>query len=198
MSSIDWYRLKELAERFSPLATTLNFILYALALVVGLAIWSRRRLKSWLLQRARVILGKAVPTETIRAVVSQGYQVPEWMHASRNGEPGIQVHARWTFTNITSAPVQIADVYLKLRPRVHGHAMVRHHEVNKYGCVDLMPRLAVPGDTTFFVFPPIRKPGQDLKATVVIVDNLGNEHCVPVIFRGPKGGQIEAEGTRGA
>jgi len=184
----DWQHIQELAERFSPLATTLNFILYALVIAVGLSIWSRRKLKAWFLRRARAILGKSIPTETIRAVVNQtrGYQGPEWSQALWGSEPGMQVYARWTFTNITNAPVQIASVYLKLRPRVHGHAYVRHPEGDMHGNYMLMPRLPVPGDTRFSIIPPIRKHGEDLDATVVIVDNLGNEHQVPVRFRGPK------------
>jgi hypothetical protein len=150
-----------------------------------LAWWKRRRAA-----RAERASQGRFPTETIRAVLEHvgSYQGPSWSHASRNNgtEHGMQVYARWMFTNIAPRSVKIASVYLDLRPRVHGMALVRHSKENMHGDYFLHPGNPVPGSTSFFLFPAIRKPGQDLKADLVIVDNLGNEHRVRrVVFRGP-------------
>ena len=98
----------------------------------------------------------------------------------------MDVYARWTFTNIVRAPIKLVGAFLDLHPRVHGAVLVKNPRADDHGNYALVPGLPTPGSTHFTIFPTIRKPGQDLKATVVLVDNLGNEHRTHVVFRGPK------------
>ena len=78
------------------------------------------------------------------------------------------------------------STYLDVRPRVHGVVFVRNSRAEMYGDYFLQPAVPVPGNTSFTIFPAIRRPGQTLKATVVVVDNLGNEHRFPVVFQPPR------------
>jgi hypothetical protein len=100
----------------------------------------------------------------------------------------MQVHANWTFTNLTTKPLKIARVYIR-HPHVHGKVYLHHPSREVPGPNFLPPDLPLPGSTEFWIQPPTDVRGQDLKVTVVFVDNLGNECPVSgVIFKGPAGG----------
>jgi len=179
--------VQQLASIWEPILVALLALLLILGIIFKVP---GKILAGWKLWKEKPSGKATLPTETIRAVLEHvgSYMGPEWGHATRTKtqEKGMDAHARWTFTNITKGPIKIVDAYLDLRPPVHGIVWVRHHKSDMHGDYFLMPGLPVPGSTDFTMFPPIRKPGQDLKATVVLVDNLGNEHRAKVVFRAPK------------
>jgi len=168
--------------------------------VIHLPHWvseSARRLGEATFKRAlpwfRRAAGRVVETDSLRAVLNptSGYGPPAWHEAGTGGEahrPLMQVRAIWTFTNLTNMPLQIAAVYLRIKPRTYGSVMLHHPTRNEAYFGPLRPGVPTGGSSNFMVDPPRRKPGQDLKATVVFVDNLGNECPVPgVVFKGPSG-----------
>ncbi len=165
---------------------------------MGLPHWAMeamRRLGEATYQRviplARRVAGRVVKTDTLRAVLNptSGYGPPDWSEAwsGRDRQPLMQVHSVWTFTNLTQEPLQIATAYLRIKERPHGAVFLIDPRREGPGPRLLPPGVPLDGTLHIMFGPPVRKPGQDLKATVVFVDNLGNEIPVHgVRFRGPR------------
>ena len=153
---------------------------------------SARRLGEATFKRAlpwfRLAAGRVVETDSLRAVLdpTSVYGPPAWYEAGTGEKPLMQIHANWTFTNLTRMPLQITTVYLRIKQRPHGMVHLSHPTREEVGPRLLPPGVPLRGSLHIMFGPPVRKPGQDLKATVVFVDNLGNECPVPeVVFKGP-------------
>ena len=157
---------------------------FDLAVRTGDAVYKRAVLP-W----ARHFAHRVVDADSLRAVLdpTSGYGYPSWSVGQLgDGRPAMQVHANWTFTNLTDKPVKIASVHIR-HPRASGTVYVRHTTRETWGPNNLLPpHLPLQGSTQFWIAPPVRRRGKDLKVTVVFVDNLGNECPVSgVVFKAP-------------
>jgi hypothetical protein len=64
---------------------------------------------------------------------------------------------------------------------------IRDPKDNIFGRYPILPGATTEVCTDFIVKPPILEEGQDFKTTVILIDQLGNEHKVKnVVFKGPK------------
>jgi hypothetical protein len=121
-----------------------------------------------------------VPRHTIRVVGDTPWgQGARWFEGTVGNQPAMQVVGNyWHITNISDGLVHVLAVHLK-RPRMTG-------------AIQLTPAGGIPRGATveasfmFWVQPPIRKAGSDLKATIIFVDQFGNEHAVKTVFAGPQ------------
>jgi hypothetical protein len=165
----------------SPLGIGVIGSLIAAAIVAALK-WG----KDWFRRSWRFVTRyrPRVPRETIRAIPN--VHETWWALGSMNGKPAMQVVARWHITNIIDAPVFLLRAFL-LHPRTEAQmVLVGHPDRNVYGRYPIEPGSTTEGSTDFWIVPPIRKEGEELNATIVLVDQYGNEHKVKgVVFRGP-------------
>jgi hypothetical protein len=98
-------------------------------------------------------------------------------------EPAMQIVGRWYVTNITTSDVRVLAARLRRRSPT-GMVATRDIESNRLGRVSIPP-----GDTSevsvdFWVQPPVRREGEEFRATVVLIDQFGNEHEVRnVVFK---------------
>ena len=125
-----------------------------------------------------------VPRETIRVLPQ--IQGCWWGNGSVSGKPAMQVVGKWHVTNITGDNVLLLGVKT-LKPRTEGHVFTRHPRENIYGSYPILPGETTEVSSDFWIVPPMRKEGEDLKTTVVLIDQYGNEHKIKnVVFKGPK------------
>jgi hypothetical protein len=142
-------------------------------LMLAIVTWSRRHSGD-----------VTIPRETVRIMPQPGGH--EWHMGSVDGRPAMQVTSRWFCTNITKQPVRLLGSYLT-RPRTRGSVAVKDVGSNFFGLYDIPPQVTTQANAHFWVQPPTRKAGQAFTATVVIVDQFGNEHKVKnVDFRGER------------
>jgi hypothetical protein len=146
--------------------------LAAVVILAGVVLKYWRRAVTWVRVTWRKLRYNSYPRDTIRVVK---HPDPSWWHmGSVSGEPAMQVVGTWYVTNITDTAVRVLAARLE-NPR-------------RDGTVSLTQPIS-PGDTTrvatdFWVSPPVRSEGQEFRATVVLVDQYGNEHRVKnVVFR---------------
>lgn len=138
-----------------------------------------KKATQWLQQQ----LSSQIPRETIRIVANERESF--WANGgSVAGKPATQVEARFVATNIVNTPVQILQARIRSPKTTAAMILVRHPDKNIYGDYALLPRVPTPGSASFFLEPPIRKQkGEDFIATIVLTDNLGNEHPKKLTFR---------------
>ena len=123
-----------------------------------------------------VVRQPRIPRETVR-IVPDAHRCLWSDGATVGDKPATQVMADFHATNIARLPVTIVQARIKSPATVATMVTVRHHQGNFDGMYELMPGLVTAGRAVFFIQPPIRKKrGEEFKATVVFVDNLGNEH----------------------
>ncbi|MCI0691128.1 hypothetical protein L0337_03870 [candidate division KSB1 bacterium] len=126
----------------------------------------------------------SVPRETIRII-------PElrgcWWHmGSSNGQPAMQVVGHFNVTNITDNQVFVLAARIS-KPRTDGSVSVQHPKHNLFGTFPILPKNLNKISADFWIRNPVRKDGQDFNATLVFVDQFGNEHKVKnVIFKSDK------------
>lgn len=122
-----------------------------------------------------------IPRETIRIVPQPAGH--RWHMGSVASRPAMQVVSDWFITNITNQPIHLVGAHIT-RPRTNGFVLVRHPQRNIYGPYVIPPGFTTEATADFWIQPPVRKVGQDFKATIVIVDQFGNKHAVrKVLFR---------------
>lgn len=125
-----------------------------------------------------------VPRETIR-VLPQIHGC-FWGNGSVSGKPAMQVVGKWHVTNITGDNVLLLGVKT-LKPRTEGHVLTRHPRENIFGSYPILPGETTEVSSDFWIVPPMRKEGEDLRTSVVLIDQYGNEHKIKnVVFKGPK------------
>lgn len=107
----------------------------------------------------------------------------------------MQVVGRWHVTNITGDNVRLLGARI-LKPKTEGHVLTRHPHENIFGSYPILPGETTEVDSDFWVIPPMRKEGEDLKVSVVLIDQYGNEHKIKnVVFTGPKPKEPNKEET---
>lgn len=134
-----------------------------------------------------------VPRETIRILPQM--RGCWWGNGSVAGKPAMQVVGRWHVTNITGDNVRLLGARI-LKPKTEGHVLTRHPHENIFGSYPILPGETTEVDSDFWVIPPMRKEGEDLKVSVVLIDQYGNEHKIKnVVFTGPKPKEPNKEET---
>jgi len=124
-------------------------------------------------------VNSTIPRETIRIIPNHHER---WWHMGKSGnEPAMQVVTKLHVTNITDEPVTILSA--KIKPtNTSGHVFTRHPEENVYGTFPILPRHTVPVSADFWIKPPVKKPGDNFKATVFLIDQYGNTHKTKITF----------------
>lgn len=149
-----------------------GFIVICGGIFVGLK-WGRatlRRIWLWLTRRS-----SKLSRETIRIIPKRGGQ---WWHmGSSGGQPAMQIVSRWYVTNITNEPVLLLRTSI-FPFKMDGTVIVRHPEREIYGRYPILPRETSEASADFWVQPPTLEEGQVLKATIILIDQFGNEHRV--------------------
>ncbi len=159
-------------------------------LIIEFLKWAKRPLMAALrfIERCR----SPVPRQTLRILAqTRGC----WWHmGSMADKPAMQVVADWHITNITGDPVYLLKARI-VNPFTEGHVFTRHCKQNVYGHYPILPRATTEARSDFWIIPPVRNIGEDLKATVVLTDQYGNDHKVKnVFFRGPKPKEPQEKG----
>lgn len=161
-------------------------LLSALASAAVLAgiVWTGLRrgwyLVSWV---GRLLPGSVSPVSNKTIQVVEVPQRPWWHMGSSNSEPAMQVVCHWYVTNLTDRPIRVLAARL-LRPETTGMVSTKHPSDNIFGQYPIHPGATTELSADFWIKPPVREKGQEFKATVVLVDQFGNEHRVKnVIFR---------------
>jgi hypothetical protein len=136
-----------------------------------------------------------VPRETLRLVLKP--RETWWYIGSMNDEPVMQVVSHWYVTNISDKPVEVLRAFLT-KPRTEGlMVLVRHPKDNIYGRYQIQQGATTELSADFWVQPPVQEVGKDFVATVVVLDQFGNEHRVKnVVFRGQKPPQQKTDQPR--
>lgn len=132
-------------------------------------------------------LNPAAPRETVRVVPH--HEGPIWNEGAVGDRPAMQVRCKWFVTNIADRPIRLLSAHLTrlIHQRVNGYIMVRHSQGNIYGAYEITPGDTTEAHVSFWIQPPIRRVEQDFRASVTIVDHLGNQHTMKnVVFRGAR------------
>jgi len=105
-----------------------------------------------------------------------------WSPGKRNGRDVMIVNAMFHATSMSSDPIWLVAALLR-KPATEGVVSV-NYEMRVIGpdCA-LEPKRRMFARADFFVAPPLRTPGEDFVADVVIVDNLERKHRKRVVFR---------------
>lgn len=125
-----------------------------------------------------------VPRETIRVVTHA--RENWWGMGSKNKEPAMQVSGHLNVTNITDEPVRLlaTRIVSPRKARTDGMLFIRHPEKDIYGSYPIIPKGTTEVSLDFWVQPPILGEAKNLKTTVILVDQFGNEHKVKLMFKG--------------
>ncbi len=102
---------------------------------------------------------------------------------SSDGGPAMQIVSRWYVTNVTDRPVNILAAPMP-RPKTTGHVITRHHNRDIYGRYTVPPGGTTEVSVDFWVKPPVRREGEEFKATIVLIDQFGNDHKVKNVLFG--------------
>lgn len=95
----------------------------------------------------------------------------------------MQIVCRWYVTNLVDREIQVLAARI-LRPETTGMVATQHPSGNIFGQYPILPGATTELSANFWIKPPVRERGQEFKATVVFVDQFGNERRVKnVIFR---------------
>ncbi len=135
-----------------------------------------------------------VPRDTMRVV-----PWPDrcWWALGRRGETSVmQVVGHWYVTNITKGEVRVVGARL-VRPPTDGRVATRDAEGTLFGEYAIPPGRTTEASADFWIEPPVCQETEDFKATVVLIDQFGNERKLKdVLFRGRRGKkETEAGGT---
>lgn len=84
--------------------------------------------------------------------------------------------AQWRATNVTDSPVRIVRAYVE-KPSAEGLIVLfRMSEGKTSGVHEIAPGSTAEVSVDFWIDPPTKKPGKPLRASVVLLDQLGNRH----------------------
>lgn len=115
-----------------------------------------------------------VSTETLRLVPLPNKAT--WKTAAIEGRPAMHVSGEWRATNITDSAVQIVRAYVE-QPSAEGLIVICERSEGKtWGVHEIAPHSTAEVSVDFWVDPPTKKPGKPLKASVVFLDQFGNQH----------------------
>ena len=122
-----------------------------------------------------------VPRDTMRIVPKP---TGTWWHmGARGNDPAMQVASHWYVTNITDDELRILGARIP-RPHAEGHVAVEHPERRIFGDYPILPGATSEVIVDLWVEPPVRQAGQEFKATLVLIDQFGNEHKIKkVVFK---------------
>jgi hypothetical protein len=96
---------------------------------------------------------------------------------SVSGQPAMQVVSNWYVTNLTNRGVRVLSARIT-KPPVLGTVATRRHGDDVFGTVSIPPHATGEVTADFWVKPPTRRVAEEFRATVVLVDQFGNEHKV--------------------
>lgn len=127
-----------------------------------------------------------VPRGTIRITAQEGLQ--RWSEATVDGSRATSLDGRWRVANVLpDREVLIVGARIAGYRAQHVFINTQHPERDIYSPEYLIPPLTVSKVMTDFYFvPPITKPGCDLKASLVLIDQYGNEHKLKTVFKSPE------------
>jgi len=127
-----------------------------------------------------------VPRGTIRITPQEGLQ--RWSEVSVDGSPATSLDGRWRVTNVLpDRDVLIVGARISGYRAQHTYINTQHPERDIFSPEYLIPPLAISKVMTDFYFiPPITKPGRDLKASLILIDQFGNEHRLKTVFKSPE------------
>src|SRR5215813_5677738 len=129
---------------------------------------------------------RRVPRETIRITPQEGLQ--RWSDVSLGGLPATALDGRWRVANVLpDREVLIVGARITGHEAQHTYIHTQHPERDIYSSEFLIPPLTISKVMTDFYFvPPITKPGRDLKAKLILIDQFGNEHKLKTVFKSPE------------
>ncbi|HEX7251980.1 MAG TPA: hypothetical protein VF376_03790 [Thermoanaerobaculia bacterium] len=127
-----------------------------------------------------------VPRGTIRITPQEGLQ--RWSEARVGGSRATSLDGRWRVTNVLpDREVLIVGARIAGHDAQHTYINTQHPERDIYSPEYLIPPLTVSKVMTDFYFvPPITRPGRDFKASLILIDQFGNEHKLKAIFKSPE------------
>jgi hypothetical protein len=132
---------------------------------------------------------KGIPNKTMKIVPQiHGFK---WSEGSSSGKPAMFLHAHLNVTNITRGPIRLLAARIK-RPCTDGEILIRHPTDICFGNYPVLPGRTTDVHLEFRVMPPVRKPGENLKAKLFLIDQFGNKHKIRgIVFQGPRPNQPE-------
>jgi hypothetical protein len=127
-----------------------------------------------------------VPRGTIRITPQEGLQ--RWSEATVGGSPATSLDGRWRVTNVLpNREVLIVGARIAGYQAQHTYINTQHPERDIYSPEYLIPPFTISKVMTDFYFvPPITKPGRDFKASLILIDQFGNEHKLKTVFKSPE------------
>ena len=107
------------------------------------------------------------------------HQRQNWWHMGRTGDqkPTMQVVSYWYITNPTDFPIQILNVYINT-PRILGHVSTKDVNSQYHGSYPIPPHTTTDLHANFWIHPPIRKEGKDLKLDIFFIDQFGQKRKI--------------------
>jgi len=116
-----------------------------------------------------------VPNKTIIVIPTPGPFSTWWHMGSWSGNPAMQVVGFFKVTNITKYTIFLCAAEMK-KTKLLGRVTVmdsKSHEFN-----EIPPTSTTELTFHFFVFPPIRKEGENFTTDIAIIDQFGNKHWI--------------------
>lgn len=107
------------------------------------------------------------------------HQKQNWWHMGRTGDqkPAMQVVSYWYITNPTDLPIRILNTYIS-HPRISGHASIKDVNSDYHGSYPIPPHTTTDLHADFWIHPPIRKEGKDLKVDISFIDSFGQKRSI--------------------
>ena len=106
-------------------------------------------------------------------------QRAHWWHMGKTGDqqPAMQIVSYWYITNRTDRPINILNAYIK-KPRTQGHVMIKDVHSAYHGSYSVPPHTTTDLHADFWIQPPLRKEGKNLKVDIVFVDQYGQKRTI--------------------
>jgi len=127
-----------------------------------------------------------VPRATIRITPQEGLQ--RWSEVSLDGFRATSLDGRWRVTNVLrDRDVLIVGAHIAGHEAQHTYINTQHPERDIYSPEYLIPPLTISKVMTdFYLIPPVTRPGRDFKASLILIDQFGNEHKLKTVFKSPE------------
>jgi hypothetical protein len=105
-----------------------------------------------------------------------------------DGRRATSLDGRWRVTNVLpDRDVLIVGARIAGHEAQHTYINTQHPERDIYSPEYLIPPLTISKVMTDFYFiPPITRPGRDFKASLILIDQFGNEHKLTTVFKSPE------------
>lgn len=154
-------------------------------LFVGAALRWGGRVAQWVLRRVEKRLRLKPPRDTMRVVPDPPHV--RWSEGSVAGRPANHLSGTWLVTNaMADTQLVVAGATLRL-------PLLRRLRLNhEHSRLDSPLTLAVPPRATgrlhgsFWLVPPLAKPGRDFRATLLVTDQFENKRHIKVRFTAPR------------